>query len=328
VNDLIAAVNAGLGGNGTLSLAGGVLRFDAAAGLGAVVVDDPANPSQRAGRGFAHFFGLNDLLQAQVPSHFETGFAGTDAHGFGAGETVSFELRDAANRTFASYTLTVSGASFDDLLADLNAPAGLGNFGSFAIDGNGQVRFTPNAGFENLSPRVLSDSTNRGGTGVTFSDLFGLKHGTLANAARDLRVKSDIDSNPQRLSLAKFDRAAAPGAVAIGNGDNRGALALADLQLASANFNRAGSLSQLTTSLSQYTAFVLGEAALKAESATRSFEDADALRQDVTQRRDDFSGVNLDEELANMVVFQNAYAASARMLNTARELYDMLLQLV
>lgn len=328
VDDLITAVNAGLGGNGSLALTDGVLSFTAAPGMGVVVADDPANPSQRAGRGFSHFFGLNDLLQAQVPSHFETGFVGTDAHGFTAGETVNIELRDSSNRIFASHTLTVGGTSFNDLIANLNATGALGNFGTFAMDANGRLSFTPGSGFSTLSPRILSDSTNRGPTAVTFSDLFGLKHGTLANAARDLQIKPVIEANPQRLALAKFDRSAAVGAVALGAGDNRGALALADLQLSNTNFGKAGSLTAVTTSLAQYTAFVLGEAALKADSASRSFEDADALRQDVTQRRDDFSGVNLDEEMANMVVFQNAYGAAARMLNAAREIYDQLLQLV
>ncbi|GAB4138617.1 MAG: flagellar hook-associated protein FlgK [Sphingomonadales bacterium] len=328
VNDLITAVNSGLGANGSLSLTNGVLRFTGAPGTGVVIADDPANPSDRAGRGFSHFFGMNDLMESQVPSHFQTGLAGTDAHGFGAGETVNIELRDSSNRIFASYSLTIAGTSFNDLIADLNAPGALGNFGSFALDGDGQLSFTPAPGLSSLSPRILSDSTNRGATGVTFSDLFGLKHGSLANAARDLRIKPAVEDNPQRLALAKFDTTAAVGTVALGAGDNRGAMALADLQLTNTEFQRAGSLTAVNTSLAQYTAFVLGEAALRADSASRSFEDAEALRQDVTQRRDDFSGVNLDEEMANMVVFQNAYAAAARMLNAARELYDELLQLV
>ena len=39
------------------------------------------------------------------------------------------------------------------------------------------------------------------------------------------------------------------------------------------------------------------------------------------------SGVNIDEELSNMVVFQNAYQASARIVQTANEMFDTLLNL-
>jgi flagellar hook-associated protein 1 FlgK len=40
------------------------------------------------------------------------------------------------------------------------------------------------------------------------------------------------------------------------------------------------------------------------------------------------SGVNIDEELANMIQYQNAYQGAARVMETARELYDTLLGIV
>ena len=40
------------------------------------------------------------------------------------------------------------------------------------------------------------------------------------------------------------------------------------------------------------------------------------------------AGVNLDEELGNMVNFQNAYAASGRVIQTVDEMLDVLLSLV
>ncbi len=37
--------------------------------------------------------------------------------------------------------------------------------------------------------------------------------------------------------------------------------------------------------------------------------------------------MSLDEELANLVVFQNAYNASARVVQTVNELFDQLINL-
>jgi flagellar hook-associated protein 1 len=48
----------------------------------------------------------------------------------------------------------------------------------------------------------------------------------------------------------------------------------------------------------------------------------------VTKQRDDYQGVNLDEELGNLVIYQNSYNASARLITTARDMYDTLLSLV
>ena len=43
-------------------------------------------------------------------------------------------------------------------------------------------------------------------------------------------------------------------------------------------------------------------------------------------RQSSVSGVNLDEELTNMMAYQQAYSASARILQTVQSLYDTLLQ--
>jgi len=45
-------------------------------------------------------------------------------------------------------------------------------------------------------------------------------------------------------------------------------------------------------------------------------------------QQESFSGVNIDEELSELIKFQNAYQASVRVLSTAQEMYDSLLRLV
>ena len=42
----------------------------------------------------------------------------------------------------------------------------------------------------------------------------------------------------------------------------------------------------------------------------------------------ELSGVNMDDEAAQLIEYQQAYQASARVLQTARELFDTLLQSV
>ena len=42
----------------------------------------------------------------------------------------------------------------------------------------------------------------------------------------------------------------------------------------------------------------------------------------------EFSGVNLDEEAASLLEFQQAYQASARILTTARELFQSLMDVI
>lgn len=330
LGDVVTAINAGLGGAGTAAIsADGTFTLTAASGVnGVIVAPDETTPAQRAGRGFAHFFGLNDLVQTKQPAHHDTGFLPTDAHGFGAGETMQFEVRGQDGRSLRTVDITISGTSFNDILADLNDPLGLGGYYTFSFSPDGALDVVNQPGFGDPELRTRADVTQRGADGKGFTELFGLRKGTLAASATDIKVRQDIAENPDLLALGTFDRAALVGERAVTVGDGRGAARLSDLQLAQMSFEEAGSLQALNTSLGQYAAFVLGNAAVMAEAASTQEADTRALQVTVSQRRQDVSGVNIDEELAQMIVFQNAYNASARMISTAQQMFDQLLQVV
>ncbi|HZD26953.1 MAG TPA: flagellar basal body rod C-terminal domain-containing protein, partial [Alphaproteobacteria bacterium] len=57
-------------------------------------------------------------------------------------------------------------------------------------------------------------------------------------------------------------------------------------------------------------------------------EDRAALADEIRTRRDSEGGVNLDEELSNMIVFQNAYNAAARLITTANQMFETLMNTV
>ncbi|OYW73555.1 MAG: hypothetical protein B7Z26_11940 [Asticcacaulis sp. 32-58-5] len=57
-------------------------------------------------------------------------------------------------------------------------------------------------------------------------------------------------------------------------------------------------------------------------------DSAEALASEATSRRSSVEGVNLDEELVNLTTFQQAYNASSRVIQTAKDMYDILLGLV
>jgi flagellar hook-associated protein 1 FlgK len=45
-------------------------------------------------------------------------------------------------------------------------------------------------------------------------------------------------------------------------------------------------------------------------------------------RRESISGVSLDEEMINLMKFQNAYTAAAKMISTADEMMQTVMQMV
>lgn len=103
-----------------------------------------------------------------------------------------------------------------------------------------------------------------------------------------------------------------------GDGDNRNALALGEVLTGRVMGNGTQSLSDV------YRAMVS-----EVGTTTRQAELASGAHQQLLERalnaRDAISGVNLDEEAANLIKFQQAYQAAAQVIATANEMFDTLL---
>ncbi|MDF0542529.1 flagellar hook-associated protein FlgK [Sphingobium sp. H39-3-25] len=322
VDDAINAINAGLAPGATATLTDGALSITAtAAGTGIAIAQDTTNPSDRAGVGFSQFFGLNNLIRSDSSALTPPGFVASDPHGFGVGETAEIVLRDPTGRTLTSYTLTGSvGPSYGDLLTELNSSP-LAGFGSFALDDRGRIQFSPTSASAGSTISIPSDSTSRFGTGLSFSALSGLT-GT-ASGLGTAEVRADILGSPTRLPLATLQLNVPVGEKAIGAGDVRGGNKFVDQLTKAIDLGKDGKVS-----LDSFSSRLLGNAGTQASLAATSYDDATARHDDAVNRRDSFSGVNVDEELAQMVVLQNSYSAAARVMTTASEMYDTLLQML
>jgi flagellar hook-associated protein 1 FlgK len=95
-----------------------------------------------------------------------------------------------------------------------------------------------------------------------------------------------VARDASRIALARFDTSAVVGGIALSRGDGRGALALAD-------------------------------------SGQRK-EATEALLKEAKDRRASFEGVNLDEELINLTTYQQAFNASARLIQATKDMFDVL----
>ena len=173
---------------------------------------------------------------------------------------------------------------------------------------------------------VPNDTTNRGSTGLSLSSLFGLGPSFQPEAASGVKVVDRIANDNKLLALARLDTTATGTTPALTVGDARGALALQAVREERIAFGKTGNIGSQTTTLGDYGAAVLSDFATRAQQAESFLLDRDALRVVLQARTSDVSGVNLDEELGNMILFQNAYNASARMIATARQLFDVLLE--
>lgn len=103
----------------------------------------------------------------------------------------------------------------------------------------------------------------------------------------------------------------------VGNGEN--ALELADL------IKNKPLMNDGTTSLSDYYGSLIAKLGIDAEKAQVTFSNKETMVNHLHNLQESVAGVSLDEEMANMLKFQNAYNAAARLLTTVDQILDKLI---
>ena len=103
-----------------------------------------------------------------------------------------------------------------------------------------------------------------------------------------------------------------------GGGDNRNALRLSGLQSTGLLLNSAASYQDMFAS-------TVSSVGIQTRQATTSAETQSTLQAQAEQSLNSLAGVNLDEEAANLLKFQQAYQATAQMVSTANEMFNTLL---
>ena len=325
----VSKVNSAFGGNATLSYNNGVMSLAASGSSGnngVAVVDPSTGGAAKQGQGFSQYFGLNDLITSDIPTSYNTGLSATDDSGFAGGQ-IGFAIKSDAGSTLANVKVTLpSPATMADMVNALNDTAtGLGKYGTFSLDSNGALTFK---GFGNPanSLSVSSDGTSRNGYGASFSQFFGIGdvQGTIAD---NVQVNSTIVNDPTQLALAKVDLSAASGG-ALTKGDGSNGLVMAAIGDAKVTFAKTALNGGGVSTLTNYGTDLAGQVGALAAQSKTDMTSADSLLTEASTRRSSQEGVNLDEELVNLTTYQQGYSASSRLIQAAKDMYDVLLNMM
>jgi flagellar hook-associated protein 1 FlgK len=292
-----------------------------------VIADDATSPSAKAGRGFSHYFGMNDLVTTDRTATYDIGLTAGSQHGFPAGQTVSLRFAEPDGTRMRDLTVAVpSGAgTMSELLSAMNNPVtGVGRYGSFVLDSSGAVTFKGNTDPAAVVS-VIQDTTTQVPSGVSMTELFGIGGGVRASRADGFTVRADISANPSKLALAQLNLSAAAGATALSSGDGRGALGLVDAGKLTVNFQAGGGSAGGAQSISRYASDLSGDIGARAAAAKTRSGSATAIQTEANGRQTAYEGVNLDEELVNMTTYQQSFNASARLIQAVKDMYDTLL---
>jgi len=197
-----------------------------------------------------------------------------------------------------------------------------------------------NSGFGTISEATINDYANpdlMNSVTITFRNSLGLAAPALADV---------IDFNGVGVGLPALAVPYVPGATHSYNGwdivldgapedndvflleaningvsDNRNVLALADLQTAGTMIGGNASFHDAYSDMVVLVGNLTHQADL-------SYEAQSALLSQAVTLKDNLSGVNLDEEAANLLTYQQAYAAAAQVIAAADEIFQTLLNAV
>lgn len=194
-----------------------------------------------------------------------------------------------------------------------------------ALQNLGDVSITPGEVIDAANPNLL-DTVNLvfddPPTGFT-ADAALTVAGTTYAAGTSIPWSDDllVEGNGWRVQLSGIPQAGDRFVIesnAGGDGDNRNALELAGLQTRGLFDGGRASYQEA------YAAFV-GEIGTLTATANIERDAQQSLLTQAEDRRNSFTGVNLDEEAADMIRYQQAYEATARVISTAQTIFDTLI---
>jgi flagellar hook-associated protein 1 FlgK len=325
----LASLNTALGAFGSATFANGVLSLSATgAGNGVAIADSAAAPSAaRNGEAFSQYFGLNNLISAGGITNFQTGLVGADPSNFPAGQTLTLRISNGQGGEITDVTVTTPGGSVANLVNALNSPtSGVGLYGQFSLSAAGELTFAPSTpGGASIS--VVKDNTQSAAAGESVTQLFGIGAQQRALGVDSFAVRQDIAANPSRVAFATLNLGAGVGQPVLAIGDGSGALLESKANATVMNFDAAGGLAAMSTTVNQYGAQLAGALGDQAANASQAATNAQAVQTEANARMQSVTGVNLNQELVSLTTYQQAFNASARLVTASNNMFQALMSM-
>jgi flagellar hook-associated protein 1 FlgK len=171
----------------------------------------------------------------------------------------------------------------------------------------GSFTFTGGTTF-NLAGGFAVNITGTPATGDRF------KFSVSENAATFVKVSNEVVSNTQKI---------AAGNSTTGDGGNAGDLANLQSELTFNSLSLQSGSGAFT--FDEFYNALVSAIGIESASAQAGVRQQEGVLLQLNNRRESISGVSIDEELVDLIQFQQAFNASARMISLVEELFDTLI---
>ena len=262
--------------------------------------------------GFSNFFGLNDLFVDDVVDNIHESNVMATSFAASAATLTIYDGTTSTNITVAS------GESLATIAANITAATAAGVTATVIPDGAGQrLRISSNNG---------NAITVTQAAGNTFLTNIGMHSGDV-RVSEQIRVRDDIISSPGLVTRGTMQWDAAKGAAGEyfqSKGDNTLIKSMSQMFATTNSFDAAGGLSTTTMTFVSRSTSILTNNATLAELSDSQRTYQEDLSNSLKTKSDTFRGVNLDEEMSNLILFEQGYSAAARVISVIQDMFDAL----
>lgn len=142
-------------------------------------------------------------------------------------------------------------------------------------------------------------------------------------SASNISINKKVLDDVSLIAAARVDTSAQDWEKNVGNSDN----AIAFSQLRDKTTMATTGSSAMNTTFEGFLTFFSTTLGMQEQDIAQKMSTADAINQATQTELQSLNGVNLDEELSDMLKYQRGYEASARLFSVADEIYDILVNL-
>jgi flagellar hook-associated protein 1 FlgK len=220
-------------------------------------------------------------------------------------------------------TITVtSGMTTGELVTAINNETGV----QASLDSQNRLNIsidTGIAGIATLGSLAFSDDDSN------VLAAFGINTFFTGSGSGDMGVNDAIGLNKNFIAAAQVG---SDGTMA--SGDNNNALAITDLRSTSMSISQwtcdrinGNTQGSIISTLEDYYHSLVGSIGITSASVSRDRSFGEMMVNELSTIRDSISAVSLDEEMTNLIKFQHAYAAAAKLIGVSDEMLNTLLEL-
>tara|TARA_R110002110_G_scaffold192614_23_gene400886 strand:+ start:1378 stop:3174 length:1797 start_codon:yes stop_codon:yes gene_type:complete len=259
-----------------------------------------------------------------------------------ASGTFRILVSDAAGSQTEAFVVDLTGdANMANILASINGAAGNTTVTASVNATTGVLELTTTGtgiSIQDIDSAITGTATTTAAftKSGSFSYVFGMNDLIVANdefnEAGSMSVRSDIVSSPALLSRGQVNTIPAgqtnAGDFYVSENDNAVAQLLADKFTDNISFSASGNLGATSATLSEYGSQIVSEQSARANANNTNLDFQQTFVDQLDVQRSSISDVNVDEELSNLIIFEQSYAASSRVISTTNQMFEELVNLI